>query len=119
VHRFTPSEVSELGDTADAFIAADIPLTGISQHNFPLPNLSQVLATLRDDLLNGKGFILFKGFPAQAWGPHKTAVAYMGLGTYLGYFISVSNNPDSFCPSAQEITWILNPTTTLPSNNSE
>ncbi len=27
-------------------------------------------------------------FPATAWGPHKTAVAYMGLGTHLGYFVS-------------------------------
>jgi TfdA family taurine catabolism dioxygenase TauD len=43
---------------------------------------------VREDILNGKGFILFKGFPANEWGPHKSAVAYMGLGTYLGYFVS-------------------------------
>lgn len=46
------------------------------------------MGALREDLINGKGFILFKRFPAQAWGPHKNAVAYMGLGTYLGYFVS-------------------------------
>ncbi|KAG7289331.1 hypothetical protein NEMBOFW57_005698 [Staphylotrichum longicolle] len=87
-HRFTPAEIAELSATADAFIASGTPLTGISQSNFPLPTLSKTLATLRDDLLDGKGFILFKNFPAQLWSPHKTAVAYMGLGTYLGYFIS-------------------------------
>src|SRR5262245_7615004 len=58
------------------------------QENFPLPSLSSLLVNVREDLLNGKGFILFKGFPAAEWGPHKTAVAYMGLGTYLGYFLS-------------------------------
>ncbi len=47
-----------------------------------------MLRTIREDLLNGKGFVLLKGFPAQAWGPLKSAVAYMGLGTYLGYFVS-------------------------------
>jgi len=88
VHPFTPSEIAELSAAADAFIAAGTPLTGISKSNFPLPDLTATLATLRDDLLNGKGFILFKNFPAQLWGPHKTAVAYMGLGTQLGYFIS-------------------------------
>ncbi len=88
VHPFTPSEISELSTAADAFIAAGTPLTGISKSNFPLPQLTSTLSTLRDDLLNGKGFILFKNFPAQLWGPHKTAVAYMGLGTQLGYFIS-------------------------------
>lgn len=46
------------------------------------------MQTLREDLLNGKGFILFKRFPADKWGPHKNAVGYMGLGTYLGYFVS-------------------------------
>lgn len=43
---------------------------------------------MRYELLNGKGFILFKGFPVEKWGNHKSAIAYMGLGTYLGYFVS-------------------------------
>lgn len=58
------------------------------QSNFPLPKLSVLFANLRDDLINGKGFILFKKFPVGQWSPHKNAVAYMGLGTYLGYFVS-------------------------------
>lgn len=43
---------------------------------------------MRNELLNGKGFILFKGFPVEKWGNHKSAIAYMGLGIYLGYFVS-------------------------------
>lgn len=88
VHRFTPAELADLSAAADAFLASGTPLTGISRAAFPLPTLQPVLASLREDLLNGKGFILFKGFPAAQWGPEKTAVAYMGLGTYLGYFVS-------------------------------
>ncbi|KAB8248923.1 hypothetical protein BDV35DRAFT_156918 [Aspergillus flavus] len=87
-HRFTAEEIAELSATADQFLANKIPLTGISKSNFPLPNLSKRLAELRADLIDGKGFILFKGFPVQEWGNHKSAVAYMGLGTYLGYFVS-------------------------------
>jgi hypothetical protein len=58
------------------------------QSNFPLPNVSSFLAELYSDLVDGKGFILFKGFPVEQWGNEKSAVAYMGLGTYLGYFVS-------------------------------
>ncbi|KAB8262635.1 hypothetical protein BDV32DRAFT_16978 [Aspergillus pseudonomiae] len=87
-HRFTPEEIAELSATADQFLANKIPLTGISKSNFPLPNLAKRLVELRADLVDGKGFILFKGFPVQEWGNHKSAVAYMGLGTYLGYFVS-------------------------------
>lgn len=38
--------------------------------------------------MEGKGFILLKGIPVEAWGLQKCATAYMGLGTYLGYFVS-------------------------------
>ncbi|KAL8413139.1 hypothetical protein RB594_004669 [Gaeumannomyces avenae] len=87
-HRLTEPEIAELGAAADAFIASGTDLTGISKSNFPLPRLGHVLSSLRADLLDGKGFVLLKGFPADAWGPQKTAVGYMGLGTHLGYFVS-------------------------------
>ncbi|TGO27905.1 hypothetical protein BPAE_0035g00480 [Botrytis paeoniae] len=88
VHVFNEEEIAELSAVADKFIAEKIPLTGISQDTFRLSNLSTLLASIRTETLNGKGFILFKGFPVEKWGNHKSAVAYMGLGTYLGYFVS-------------------------------
>ncbi|EKG10657.1 Taurine catabolism dioxygenase TauD/TfdA [Macrophomina phaseolina MS6] len=87
-HPFSDDEIAELDRAADAFIAAGHPLTAISKDLFPLPELSKRMTALRNELLDGKGFILFKGFPVQKWGVHKSAVAYMGLGTYLGYFVS-------------------------------
>lgn len=87
-HPFSEDEVAEMSKAADDFIASGTPLTGISKEHFPLPNMSKTMVALRNELINGKGFILFKGMPVQAWGNHKSAVAYMGLGTYLGYFVS-------------------------------
>lgn len=43
---------------------------------------------LRNELINGQGFWLFRGLPVQDWDLRKCATAYMGLGTYLGYFVS-------------------------------
>lgn len=88
VHVFSDDEIAELSEVADEFIANKIPLTGISKSNFKLPKLSSLLTSIRHEVLNGKGFILFKGFPVEKWGNHKSAVAYMGLGTYFGYFVS-------------------------------
>ncbi|KAI9702035.1 MAG: hypothetical protein M1836_001379 [Candelina mexicana] len=87
-HPFTAAEIEELSVATDRFLESGIPLTGISKHNFKLPNLANFLDGLRFDLIDGKGFILFKNFPVEEWGNHKCAVAYMGLGTYLGYFVS-------------------------------
>jgi len=88
VHVFNDEEIAELSTAADKFVANKIPLTGISKDNFCLPDLSKFLTSMRSEILNGKGFILFKGFPVEEWGNHKSAIAYMGLGTYLGYFVS-------------------------------
>ncbi|KAE8448494.1 hypothetical protein EG329_009375 [Mollisiaceae sp. DMI_Dod_QoI] len=87
-HVFSPGEIDELGNAADNFIPSSTPLTGISRAHFPLPTLAPFLESVRKELLNGKGFILFKGLPVQEWGLEKSAVAYMGIGTYLGYFVS-------------------------------
>lgn len=87
-HVFSDDEIRELSDAADRFMAANLPLTGINPENFPLPGLAPSLKSMRNELLNGKGFILYKGFPVNEWGTHKSAVAYMGLGTYIGYPVS-------------------------------
>ncbi|KAI9793637.1 MAG: hypothetical protein M1835_007109 [Candelina submexicana] len=87
-HPFTAAEIEELSGATDRFLESGTPLTGISKHNFKLPNLANFLDGLRSDLIDGKGFILFKNFPVEEWGNHKCAVAYMGLGTYLGHFVS-------------------------------
>ena len=56
------------------------------QDLFPLPNLAPDLAKIRNDIVNGKGFVLFRNIPVTEWGLQKSATAYMGLGTYFGYF---------------------------------
>lgn len=87
-HPFTPEEILELSEAADAFQKSGLPLVSISKRNFLLPRMSALLHSIRNELLDGKGFILFKGFPVEQWGNQKSAIAYMGLGTYLGYFVS-------------------------------
>jgi len=87
-HVFSDEEIAELGTAADRFIASDTPLTGITKALFPLSKLSSFFGTVRNEVVNGKGFILFKGVPVQEWGLHKSAVAYMGMGAYFGYFVS-------------------------------
>ena len=63
-------------------------LTNNAQENFPLPLLSKYLESVREELINGKGFILFKGFPVNKWSRYKTGIAYLGLGAHFGKLIS-------------------------------
>lgn len=88
VHQFSDAEIKEISDAADKFIVSGMPLTGITKEKFVLANLAPALESMRRELINGKGFILYKGFPVDEWGNAKSAVAYMGLGAYIGYPIS-------------------------------
>lgn len=54
-----------------------------------LPTLGPVIESIRNELINGKGFILFKDFPVDEWyakagNHHKSAIAYLGLGAHIG-----------------------------------
>lgn len=74
-HIFNDEEVAELSKATDDFIASGKPLTGISRFLFPLPKLGPFFAAVKNELLNGKGFILFKGIPVEEWGLQKCAVS--------------------------------------------
>lgn len=73
-HGFSDVEIAELGEAADRFIASGTPLTGMTKEKFPLPKLESFFGAVRKEILNGKGFILFKNVPVQEWGNHKSAV---------------------------------------------
>ncbi|EMC95192.1 hypothetical protein BAUCODRAFT_530457 [Baudoinia panamericana UAMH 10762] len=87
-HIFSDEEVAELGEAADNFIASGVPLTGMTKERFPLPTLEPFFESVRNEVINGKGFILFKGIPVQEWSLQKSATAYLGFGAYFGYFTS-------------------------------
>ena len=74
-HVFSDEEIAELSKASDNFISSSTPLTGMRRDLFPLPNLGPFFGTVRRELINGKGFILFKGVPVQDWGNHKCAVS--------------------------------------------
>lgn len=53
-----------------------------------MPRFEPQLQGIRDDILNGRGFTVFRGIPMDKWGRHKAAVATMGLSVHLGYLLS-------------------------------
>lgn len=106
-HQWSNEELEEIEVAADRFLSGGYELTDITKVRFPsiafgvvianslifkelfpLSKLTSFLDSVRYELINGKGFILFRGFPVERWGNKKSAVAYMGVGTYLGYFVS-------------------------------
>ena len=92
-YNLTEADVADLSRAADAYLNAGKSLTEMAKEAFQLgPHLTKLLADMKEDLINGKGFSLMKGHPSPVthpdWPVEKIAVSYMGMGSHLGDFVS-------------------------------
>ncbi|KAJ3053813.1 hypothetical protein HK097_003329 [Rhizophlyctis rosea] len=83
----TSSDVEEILTATNTFIDSGVDVALITKEKFSLPTLAPKLAQYRDELLNGRGFILIRGLPTHTLTRHQQIVAFTGLGTYLGEMV--------------------------------
>ncbi|HWT98576.1 MAG TPA: TauD/TfdA family dioxygenase [Terriglobales bacterium] len=78
-------DVAEIAAATTALIARDTDIADITVKDFTLPSLGPRLKErVRDEVLNGRGFLLLRGLPVDRWSLREAATAYFGLGAHLG-----------------------------------
>ena len=91
LHRLTAAEIAELDAASVRVRNRGLGIIDIAQDDFPLPGLGPVLEDIEDEVINGRGFALIRGLPVDRYPTEDAAIAYWGMGTYLGR--AVSQNP--------------------------
>jgi len=76
--------VQRRGLSAGQFAAGD----------FPLPTVDRVLQRCRDDVLNGRGFVLLRGLPVAGRELETIRTLYWGIGLRLGTPVTQNQNGD-------------------------
>lgn len=84
VIRLSPAHRAELDSATRGFQAAGQALATIEASQFPLPTLGPLLRRVLDALLEGRGFVLLRGFEVERYPREAQAIAFMGLGSHLG-----------------------------------
>lgn len=84
VYRLSAVEIGEIEAATAAVRERGLDIAEIRRGDFPLPNFGPVLDRLRDEILNGRGFVLIRGLPVEGRATADSAAAYWGIGTYLG-----------------------------------
>jgi hypothetical protein len=80
-----PAELAEIEAATAALVAKNADVAGITARDFPLPSFGAKLRQrVRDDVLNGREFLLIRGLPVERWSIRESATAYFGLGAHLG-----------------------------------
>ena len=88
IHRFSSGELAELDRALDGVRGLARPVLDVTRENFALPTLGPLLTEVKRELLHGRGFILFRGLPAERYTLAELATLFWGLGTYLGRAVS-------------------------------
>jgi hypothetical protein len=79
------TDIREIEQAVAPLVARDAEIAAISAADFPLPSLGLKLkARVRDEVLNGRGFLLIRGLPVERWSQRMAATAFFGLGAHLG-----------------------------------
>ncbi len=84
IHGFSAAELAEIATASARLLARDADIATITRADFPLPSLGPILDRLREEVLNGRGFVLLRGLPVTGRPIAEAATAYWGLGTYFG-----------------------------------
>ena len=82
---FSDTELAELDDAMRAVKARGDGVIDITRSNFNLPTLGPVLNDTREELLEGRGFVLLRGIPVERYSIEESAMIYYGIGAHLGY----------------------------------
>ena len=83
-YRITDEDQEELLAAVAHFRKRGLPLHEVNRDSFPLNKLANVLADIRKELTEGRGMVMVQNFPVDRLDREGIAVAYMGLGSYLG-----------------------------------
>jgi hypothetical protein len=83
-YHLSPAEIAELEAALKHALSRDLDIACIRREHFPLPTLGPALDRLRDEVLNGRGFVLLRGVPVEGRPIAESAMMYWGVGTYFG-----------------------------------
>ena len=84
VYQLSAAEVAEIHDAVAKNESRGTDIKNITRDSFPLPKLSVALADVKAELREGRGMALVRGLPVEGRTREQVAMAFWGLGHYMG-----------------------------------
>lgn len=82
VRKFSEAEIDELAAAASSMDAREI--VSLEAGAFDLPLLDPVLADIRKEILEGRGFVILRGLPVQEWSMARIIRVYWAIASRIG-----------------------------------
>ncbi|MFT5173175.1 MAG: hypothetical protein ACI8W7_001346 [Gammaproteobacteria bacterium] len=81
------ADIAEIDTAIQHADVDDRPIATITRDDFPLRALRAKLEAIREQVLNGRGFVLLRGLPVDRYSIRHSALAYWGIGMHLGHAV--------------------------------
>ena len=88
IYELSETEINEIHGAVATAEKSGSQIKDIRRDDFGPPNITRALADIRDELLNGRGFVLIRGVPAAEFTIKQSAIAYWGISAHLGRVVS-------------------------------
>lgn len=82
--ELSPADVDEIQEAQRFAAAGGRDLSEMTPTDFPLPTLAPRIAQWRDEVHQGRGFILVRGVPVEHWTPAQSEIFFWCLGQRMG-----------------------------------
>jgi Taurine catabolism dioxygenase TauD, TfdA family len=82
--QLSDEDNAEIDAAIRHFQATGAPMEAITPETFPLPQLKVKLGRALVEILEGRGFVMVRGFPVQRYDRAAAAIAYLGIGRHFG-----------------------------------
>src|SRR5262249_35314642 len=87
-YKITERDADELAEAIAAARRKGVAVVDIAREHFPLKAFGEVLTDVRHELMDGRGIVMMQDFPLDRFDREETAIAYIGLGSWLGQTMS-------------------------------
>lgn len=87
IYRLNEQQIAEIDGALRQVKHAGLTIP-FAATDFPLPTLAGVLAQILDEIENGRGFMLLRGFPRARYSDADCELIYWGLGMHFGKPVS-------------------------------
>jgi hypothetical protein len=88
--ELTASQLSDLEHAIARVKAAGLGLDDLGREHFELPSLRPVIDEIRRQIENGRGFVVVRRLPVEAYSKDDLGMIFWGIGTHLGHGLSQS-----------------------------
>ena len=88
IYELSQAEADEVRATVAAVARPDLDILKLRAGDFSMPKLDKSLALLKQELDDGRGFVLIRGIPVGEFDRAGAAAAFWGIGTRLGRALS-------------------------------